>query len=419
MKGFLAAFGTILLVLAGMRMNAIGTVHPLLATGLLIVLSFFVGEAFAKVRLPRWMGCAAMGVLLGPEGFRLIGTEVLGKIEWLEILALGWVSFRLGVISSGAKVLWRQSAWVAALVVGVSFAGTFLALLLSGVPTVFALLLGTIAAAPAPLVLSSMQDRGERPENPSERTMAICASVLVLLLWIGVMGGLQLTQSRWIPASVWLLGIKFVAGVGLAVMLSRIFGFIFYRGLLGKIFLSGWFIALHLLLASGAVIFLFAVTMGIALPEDREHRKERGALGRSQAQMAALFLIAFLGARLHFRFVGTPSFLWLIAGIYVSAMAASKLVGIYAARSMLKRIGVRRWDGAVCFLPQLFLPLTLIAATEAHLSGVPGFENLSGFSNIAYWGVLWGSLIFPMAARVKGEVKSSDGGVKNCTKHKT
>ncbi len=408
MKGFLAAFATILLALVGLRIDAMGTYHPLFSAGLLIVLSFFVGEAFAKVRFPRWMGCVAMGMVLGPEGFRLIGTEVLEKIEWLEILALGWVSFRLGVGSSGARNLWQKSAWVAALVVGVSFAGAFLALLLSGVRPVFALLLGTIAAAPSPLVLSSMQDRGERPENSSERSMAICASVVVLLLWIGVMGGLQLTQSRWIPASVWMPGLKLVGAVGLAVILSRVFGFIFYRGFWGKVFLSGWFVALHLLLASGAAFFLFAVTMGIALPEDREHRKERSALGRSQTQMAVLFLAAFLGAQMHFRFVCTSSFLWLIAGIYVSAMAASKLVGIYAARSMLKRIGLRRWDAAVCFLPQLFLPLTLIAATEGQLSGVPGFERLSEFSNIGYWGVLWGSLIFPMAARVKGEVKAVD-----------
>ncbi len=389
-------------------MDAIGTVHPLLASGLLVILSFFVGKAFAKVRLPRWMGCVAMGLLLGPEGFRLIGTEVLGKIEWLEMLALGWVAFRLGVSSSGAKVLWRQSAWVAALVVGVSFAGTFLALLLSGVPTAFALVLSVIAAASAPLVLSSMQDHGERPENSSERSMAVCASVLALLLWIGVMGGLQLTQSRWIPASVWLPALKLVGAVGLAVMLSRVFGFIFYRGLFGKIFLSAWFIALHLLLASGAAIFLFAVTMGIALPEDREHRKERSALGRSPAQMAALFLFAFLGTQMHFRFVLTASFLWPVAVGYLLAMGASKLAGIYAARSMLKKMGLRRWDGAACFLPQIFLPLTLIAAMEAQLSGVPGFEKLPEFSNIAYFGVLWGSLIFPIAARVKREVKADD-----------
>ena len=389
-------------------MDAIGTVHPLLGTGLLVILSFFAAEAFAKVRLPRWMACVAAGMLVGPEGVRLIGTEVLGKIEWLAMLALGWVAFRLGVGSSGAKGLWRKSAWGAALVVVVSFAGIFLALILSGVPAVFALALGAIAVTSAPLMLSSMQDHGERPENSSERSMAVCASVLALLLWLGVMGGIQFTQSRWIPVSVWLPGLKFVAVVVLAVILSRIFGFIFYKGLFGKIFLSGWFIALHLLLASGAAIFLFAVTMGIALPEDREHREERSVLGCSQAQMAALFLAAFLGARMHFRFIGTSSFLWLIAGIYVSAMAASKLVGIYAARSMLKRIGLRRWDGAACFIPQIFLPLTLIAATEGQLSGVPGFERLSEFSNIGYWGVLWGSLIFPMAARVKGEVKAAD-----------
>ena len=408
MKGFLTALGTVLLVLVGLRMDVIGTVHPLLAAGLLVVLSFFVGEAFAKVRLPRWMGCVAMGMLLGPEGVRLIGVEVLGKIEWLEMLALGWVAFRLGVASSGSRDLWRRSARAAALVVGVGFAGTCSVLLLSGVPPAFALLLGAIAASSAPLVLSVMQDHGERSENPSERSIAICAGGLALLLWVGVMGGLQLTGSRWIPASVWLPGLKLVATVGLTVFLSRVFGFIFYRGFLGLVFLSGWFVALHLLLASGPAVFLFAATMGIALPEDREHRRTRSAMGRSPAQMAALFLFAFLGTQMHFRFVLTASFLWPVAVGYLLAMGASKLAGIYAARSMLKKMGLRRWDGAACFLPQLFLPLALIAAMETQLSGVPGFQKLSEFSNIAYFGVLWGSLIFPMAARVKGEVKAAE-----------
>jgi len=408
LRGFLAGLGTILVVLAGLRVDATQMYSPLLGIGVLVVLSFFVGEAFGGARLPRAVGCVLVGMALGPEGFRLVKLEVLGQIELLKVLALGWVGFRLGVASCGSLEVWRRSACVAALVVGVSFIGTSSVLLFSRVPPVLALLLGTVAATSAPLVISSMQDHEERPGNPSELSIAICASGLVLLLWIGVMGGLQITQSRWIPASVWLPGLKFVGAVGLAVALSRVFGFILYKGLFGLIFLSVWFIALHLLLASETAIFLFAVTMGIALPKDREHHEEKSALGRPLAQMAALFLFAFLGTRMRFRFVQTPSFLWLTAGIYLTTMVASKFVGIYAGRSVLKAAGLRKRDGVACFLPQLFLPLALIAATEAQLSDVPGFEKLSEFGNIAYWGVLWGSLIFPVVARVKEEVKSTN-----------
>jgi len=125
--------------------------------------------------------------------------------------------------------------------------------------------------------------------------------------------------------------------------------------------------------------------------------------------MAALFLFAFLGTRMRFRFLQTTSFLWLATGIYLATMVASKFVGIYAGRSVLRKAGLRKRDGVACFLPQLFLPLALIAATEAQLSDVPGFEKLSdGFENVAHWGVLWGSLIFPVIARAKREVNSTD-----------
>ena len=111
---------------------------------------------------------------------------------------------------------------------------------------------------------------------------------------------------------------------------------------------------------------------------------------------------------MRFRFVQTPSFLWLTAGIYLTMMVASKFVGIYAGRSVLKKRGLRIRDGVTCFLPQLFLPLALIAATEAQLSDVPGFEKVSeGFGNIAHWGVLWGSLVFPAAARAKDKGKAT------------
>ncbi|MFH1006487.1 MAG: cation:proton antiporter [Candidatus Latescibacterota bacterium] len=414
MKGFLATVGTILLFLAAVRMDAAGTVHPLLAAGLLIVLSFFASESFAKAKLPKWMGCVAIGMLIGPEGLGLIPPEVFGKIEWLAMLALGWVAFRLGLGSSGAQGRWRKSASAAVLLVGVSFAGTFLALLLGGVPIVFALLLGTIATASAPLVLSSMQDHGERPEHSSEQSLVIATSVLVLLMWIGVVGGIQLAHSRWIPASVWLPGLKLVGATALAVLVSWILRLIRYTGLLGPVFLSACMVALHLLLASEAALFLFAVTLGIVLPKGGECREGQRATGRREAQMAALFLAVFLGTRIQFRFVGTASFPWVIAGIYVAAMVASKLAGIHLARPLLKRMGLRRWDGAAGFLPQLFLPLALIAATQRQLSGALGFERLSEFSNVAYWGVIWGSLIFPVVARVKGKGSAPDWNGEAC-----
>ena len=409
MQGFLAALGTVLVVLVGLQVDATQTYRPLFVAGLLVVLSFFIGEAFGRARLPRAVGCVLVGMVLGPEGFRLMESDVSGQLELLEALALGWVGFRLGVASYGSKEVWRSSVCIAASVVAASFIGTSLVLWVSRVPFTFALLLGTIAAAAAPLVISSMQDHGERRGNSLELSIAICASGLVLLLWIGVMGGLQITHSRWIPATIWIPGLKFIGAVGLAVALSRMFGFLLYRGLFGLILLSVWFIAFHLLLASETALFLFAATMGIALPRgDQEHQKERIRLGRPLAEMAALFLFAFLGARMRFRFVQTTSFLWLAAGIYLATMVGSKVVAIYAGRSMLKTAGLRMRDGAACFLPQLFLPLALIAATEAQLSDVPGFKKLSdGFGHIAYWGVLWGSLIFPIIVRVKREGKAT------------
>lgn len=124
----------------------------LFLAGIMILFSLFLSYASGKLGLPNVVGYMIAGVLLGPAVLNLLDNKILGNLEFITHMALGFVAFKIG-LEIDLKEMKAYGRRIMLTVFSESFLAVFLVagfiyLLTSNLA--LSLILGALAPASAP-----------------------------------------------------------------------------------------------------------------------------------------------------------------------------------------------------------------------------------------------------------------------------
>jgi len=120
---------------------------PILATGIMIVAGFFMGEASHRLKLPRITGYIIAGVLMSPSLLNVIAADTVSVLDILTPIALSVIAYSIGGSLHLPELahLKKSIAWILPLQAG----GTWLLV------TLLLVLLGPLLLAPDGATISS------------------------------------------------------------------------------------------------------------------------------------------------------------------------------------------------------------------------------------------------------------------------
>jgi len=141
--------------------------HIIFSAGLLLIMGFILGQLSERIKLPAITGYIFAGILLGEAGLNLIHHENLQQLNILSEITLSFIAVIIGCEFSFAK-LRLYGKRVIILTLTQMFLTFFLiafGLVLMGLSTYVAFLLGAIGAATAPaatvVIVEKLRAKGE------------------------------------------------------------------------------------------------------------------------------------------------------------------------------------------------------------------------------------------------------------------
>jgi Kef-type K+ transport system membrane component KefB len=141
--------------------------HIIFSAGLLLIMGYILGQLSEKIRLPAITGYIFAGILLGQAGLNLIQEENLDQLNILSEITLSFIAVIIGCEFSFSKLRAHGMK-----VVIITLAQMFLTfglisagLILLGLSTYVAFILGSIGAATAPaatvVIVEKLRAKGE------------------------------------------------------------------------------------------------------------------------------------------------------------------------------------------------------------------------------------------------------------------
>lgn len=180
-------------------------------------------------------------------------------------------------------------------------------------------------------------------------------------------------------------------GVLAGAALGGAFRYVEIRQGTRRLILVGGAVVYALVFPSDVGVALLGITAGVLSARDRAGR-EMLAYTQTFSEMIGGFWIALMATQIRISSIGP---LWeremIPALVYLGTMIGGKLLGVYAAVSSGGTDEEDRMSvGMSGSLPQLFVPLMWMASFGKVEPSLRGLMS---------WGVLWGSLVFPLIAR--------------------
>lgn len=202
--------------------------------GAVVFLAHFFSAMFERTRIPDVLYLIGLGILVGPV-FRFVTPDDFGKVGFIfTIIALVVILFEGGLEMKilHLRQLLRRAMFLASLTYVLATAAiTALVAVLSGLPTITALFVGAVLAAPAPTVIFPMA-RQLPLSDRSRMLLFIEAPVGEAISIVVALGILQAIQ-----AGIFHIGKisgDLISSFLLAVVLGLI-GAYFWSALLGRI----------------------------------------------------------------------------------------------------------------------------------------------------------------------------------------
>ncbi|MFO7854900.1 MAG: cation:proton antiporter [Paracoccaceae bacterium] len=154
-----------------------GLDRALLALGALLLLGLGADALGARTRVPRVTLLVLLGVTLGPPGFDLLPSEIARWYEFLAVAALSMVAFVLGggMTAETLRAHGREILWVSAAVAAASAVFVAGGLVMIGLSTTTALVLGGIATATDPAATRDVVARAGGKGPFRERLLGVVA----------------------------------------------------------------------------------------------------------------------------------------------------------------------------------------------------------------------------------------------------
>jgi len=143
--------------------------------------------------LPSITGFMLVGFALGPSGAGVVSATTLAEARVLVDIALGLILYRLGLSLDVRAVLRSRFLMVSAALESVlTLVGVWGVLVLLGVPTLTAALIGaiTISSSPAVLIHVSHELKAAGPVTEAARALVAMNNVIAFIVFIAVLPGL-------------------------------------------------------------------------------------------------------------------------------------------------------------------------------------------------------------------------------------
>ncbi len=342
----------------------------------------YVGGRLARrCKLPEVTGLIILGIIIGPRLLNLITPEILNRLSFVNPLALGLITFGIGErlrISSLREVGFSIIGIAAAQALGAAFL-VFVLLYIFGTSLPVAMLLGTIAAATAPITVMAVLREMKAGGRFTNSLLAMVAldnifSISLFAILLPIASWKLLGQMDFSGAAV-----ESLKAVGGAIFVGFIIGLVL-SFMVRRIETSGellLFVIGHVLLGVamaellGFSLLLTTLVVGLVTgsfstrPDERE--RIFGAISIVESMVFAIFFV-LAGASMHIELlpkVGAVTFL------YVVGRSLGKIGGSYGG-SYLGRgvISGHSWLLGFGLLPQAGAAIGLAIAARQALGNI-------------------------------------------------
>ena len=399
MRNLIALLITLLLGYIG-KMSGMSSAEPIWALGMLLILTPLGAELAERIGLPPLIGCTAVGLVLGPQGTRLIVPEALAEMEIVRILALGWIAIQMGVsVHESAGPSLRRLFGLASFVTLASCALTSGVLFATGVPLLPAMTLGILAASFGPFILFTQEDWGDLIPG-----VMLGGVLSIFALWTAIAFGVEAMAPM--RRGTFLLPIlEFLGALGLACCLSLVLEHFLPR-LTSPTSQVLWMLGVILLLG----MICHALALNPILPAiaggalvARRSRAVRATIATMHGLSRPLHHLLFgmtgvyLSVAADFSSAGT---FWPVLLAYITCLIVGK-ISITAIGTRIFRIRKPYRDSfEFALLPQGILTFEILRTSQEHFVGMRSFQSSwSLVCTTATIGLLLGAMIFPAVFR--------------------
>ena len=387
------------------------TLNTFTDLALMIFAGMALGRLVKKLKLPNVTGYLLAGLLLGPSVLGLLSEEFLSSASVISDAALGFIAFSIG---NEFKIDYFKRVGVTPIVIACLesfFAVVFvvIALVATGSPLPFALVLGSIAAATAPAA-TIMVIKQYRAKGPVTQTLlsvvAIDDATALIMYSLSIAAATAVSGGS---ASVSELVLGPVIEIGGALVVGAVSGFLFLLPL--KFFkkdgnrlsllVAFVFMGLGISELFGFSSLLFCMAMGAVIanfPQDVNH-----IMKLSDRITPPIFLLFFVASGAGLKLSVLPA-VGVVGIIYIVFRVIGKMFGASLGATLCKADkNIRKYLGPA-LVPQAGVAIGLSLAAS---SVVP--EYATEIRTVILCGTLIYELVGPaiskMSLKKAGEIK--------------
>jgi len=388
--------------------------HIIFSAGLLLIMGFIMGHLSEKIKLPSITGYIFAGILLGEAGINLIHSDNIDQLNILSEITLSFIAVIIGCEFSFTKLrAYGKKVVIITLVqMFLTFGLISAGLILLGLSTYVAFILGAIGAATAPaatvVIVEKLRAKGEFVDYLYGIVALDDAGTVILFSIAFAIASAEISGSE---VDFWMglihAGKEILLSVIIGITGGTLIHFITRNSknmgemkiiTLGIIFLTtSVCISLHLspLIAN--------MTVGMLLV-NLSHKNIRimKALQPLTPPLYAIFF-SIAGTELHLKIFTSSTAL--IAGIvFIIMRAIGKYSGVYATGHLLKlKPSISNWLG-LALLPQAGVAIGLVLFVQGSsvvADASPAIQlQITEMINIVLMSVFFNELFGPPLAKM-------------------
>jgi Kef-type K+ transport system membrane component KefB len=388
--------------------------HIIFSAGLLLIMGFIMGQLSEKIKLPSITGYIFAGILLGEAGINLIHEENINQLNILSEITLSFIAVIIGCEFSFSKLraYGRKVVVITLVQMFLTFGLISAGLIMLGLSTYIAFILGAIGAATAPaatvVIVEKLRARGEFVDYLYGIVALDDAGTVILFSIAFAIGSAVISGTE---VNFWLGLLHASKEIMFSIITGVIGGTLIHFSTrksknlgemkiitLGIIFLTtSVCISLHLspLIANMAVGMLLV----------NLSRKNIRILKALQPLTPPLYAIFFTiaGTELHLGIFTSGTAL--TAGlIFIVMRAIGKYGGVYASGHLLKlKPSISNWLG-LALLPQAGVAIGLVLFVQGSSvvsAATPAIQlEITEMINIVLMSVFFNEVIGPPLAKI-------------------
>lgn len=370
--------------------------HSIILVLAISILAAILSSGIAKrIKSPQILGYIIVGVIIGSEGFNFFTLDDVSALTPLSFIALGVIGFLVGgeieipILRKYGKqfltILLAEGIMATGLVFTVVFITAYVVLQNATYALALALLLGAISSAtdPASTMGVIWEYRSAGILTTTLTAIVALDDVLAMALYAMASNAAQFLCGVGGEGGISEAVLHFTRDIGGAIVLGLISGFGLAWCLKKEKLDAPLYAALGTVLLTiglaqliGADLILATMTAGIVAGNATPHQM-KVILSKLRDMSFPIYILFFVmvGARLQFS--GLPSWMWVMAILYVFARNGGKVVGAYFGAKWSNAPDVVRQNTGLGLFSQGGVAIGLAIVAGRHLQGIEIAEGLN------------------------------------------